>query len=47
MVEILLKLLEITESKHENILILKGKYKLPETFSEGVSQYKKMKAWQK
>ncbi len=44
MVEILLKLLEITESKHENVMILKGKYKLPETIKEGFEHHKKFKS---
>ena len=38
MIEIIIKLLEVTKSKDEKINILKGKYKIPETFKEGRKQ---------
>ena len=40
MIEILLKLLEITDSKDESIQILKGKYKIMTTFKDAKRQYK-------
>ena len=42
MVELILQLLDIVDSDDENIQILKGKYKLPES----VSEYKRLKEWQ-
>jgi len=41
MIEFLLQMLEITKSKHENIDILKGKYKIPESIKEGLAQNKR------
>ena len=42
MIELLLELLKITDSKDEGVQLLKGKYKLPETIKE----YKRLKQWQ-
>lgn len=40
MIEILIKLLEITESKHELVDIAKGKYAIPMNYAEAKEQYK-------
>ena len=42
MIDLLLKLMDVVDSDDENIQILKGKYKLPESIDE----YKRLKAWQ-
>ncbi len=40
MIELILKLLEITESEHEYVNIAKGKYAIPRNFSEAKWQHK-------
>ena len=38
MIDLILESLEITRSKHINVLILKGLYKLPQTIEDGKKQ---------
>jgi len=41
------ELLQIANGETERIRIAQGKYKLPETFKEGVKQIKNEVKWQK
>ena len=41
------ELLQIANGETETIRIAQGKYKLPETFKEGVKQIKNEVKWQK
>ena len=43
MIDQIIKMLEITESKHENVLILRGKYELKDTVKEMWRDAKKYK----
>ena len=38
MIDLILECLVITESKHRNVLILRGLYKLPQTIEDGKKQ---------
>tara|TARA_R100000700_G_scaffold41030_1_gene59154 strand:+ start:370 stop:516 length:147 start_codon:yes stop_codon:yes gene_type:complete len=47
MLQGILQLLEMANGETENIRIAQGKYKLPETFSEGFKQIKNEIKWLK
>jgi hypothetical protein len=47
MIQNILALLELADGETENIKIAQGKYKLPESFKEGVKQIKKEYRWQR
>lgn len=47
MIENILELLKVTKGETENIRIAKGKYLLPNSFSEGFKQIKKEAGWHK
>jgi|TARA_R110000787_G_scaffold30258_4_gene81345 hypothetical protein len=47
MIKNILDLLKILNGNTENIRIAQGKYKLPETFSEGFKQIKQTVQWHK
>ena len=47
MIQNILALLELADGETENIKIAQGKYKLPESFKEGVKQIKKEYRWER
>ena len=47
MLQNILELLQIANGETERIRIAQGKYKLPETFKEGVKQIKNEYKWEK
>jgi hypothetical protein len=47
MIENILELLKVAKGETENIRIAQGKYCLPDTFKQGISQVKKETRWQK
>jgi|TARA_R110000803_G_C11978975_1_gene320514 hypothetical protein len=47
MIKSILELLKLVNGETENIRIAQGKYKLAESFSEGVKQTKRKIKWQK
>ncbi len=47
MLKNIFELLQIANGETERIRIAQGKYKLPETFKEGVKQIKNEVKWQK
>ena len=46
MIDSIIKILPMVKGETENIRIAKGKYKLPQTFKEGLKQIKQELAWQ-
>jgi hypothetical protein len=46
MIKEILEILELADGETENIKIAQGKYKLPETFKEGLKQIKNEYRWQ-
>ena len=47
MIKNILDLLPYAKGETENIRIAKGRYKMPETFKEGLKQLKKEIKWQR
>ena len=47
MLQNILELLQVANGETERIRIEQGKYKIPETFTEGVKQIKNEYKWQK
>lgn len=45
MIKEILEILELADGETENIKIAQGKYKLPETFKEGLKQIKNEYRW--
>ena len=46
MIKTIIEMLDYAEGETENIKIAQGKYKLPETFKEGLKQIKNEYKWQ-
>ena len=47
MLQNILELLQVANGETERIRIAQGKYKIPDTFTEGVKQIKNEYKWQK
>jgi hypothetical protein len=47
MLHSIIELLKYSKSKSENVLIAKGKYKLPSSVKEAYNQFKNELKWQK